>query len=236
MHPSSPVTKLLDNLLQEKSLSIASLACPHLFRYVSAALILHKRLKHLVSSTVWIIDHEALNYSDPITRFMRALFIDIDSEKGRVVMSKAPPSVYQQVIEKTKNLSFRSTMLLANLEKLANEQAAQAHWWDFWVFVRCLPGWIAKMWLVVASILHIHVCMKHDAESQCWFDVLTTSSITPYLLFVAFQYCDFRLLFDDFRLFVDDFRLCFDDFRWSFWICVIDNRARGHFGGILFDW
>ena len=127
MHPSSPVTKLLDNLLQEKSLSIASLACPHLFRYVSAALILHKRLKHLVSSTVWIIDHEALNYSDPITRFMRSLFIDIDSEKGRVVMSKAPPSVYQQVIEKTKNLSFRSTMLLANLEKLANEQAAQAH-------------------------------------------------------------------------------------------------------------
>merc|ERR1712061_349861 len=41
----------------------------------------------------------------------------IDSEKSRVVMSKAPPSVYQQVIEKTKNLSFRSTMLLSNLEK-----------------------------------------------------------------------------------------------------------------------
>jgi len=205
MHPTSHVTKLLDNLLSEKSLSIISLACPHLFRYVSAALILHKRVKHLVSSTVWIIDHEVLSYSDPITRFLRALFVDIDfdkaqlelqccaavckgdfflanhwaefeenarllifetycrihqciniemistklnmeaqdaelwivkliqgakldaridSEKGRVVMSKAPPSVYQQVIEKTKNLSFRSTMLLSNLEKLANEQAA----------------------------------------------------------------------------------------------------------------
>jgi len=205
LHPTSPVTKLLDNLLSEKSLSITSLACPHLLRYVSAALILHKRLKHLVSSTVWIIEHEALSYSDPMTRFLRALFIDIDfdkaqlelqrcaavckgdfflarhwadieenarllifetycrihqciniemistklnmeapdaelwivkliqgakldaridSEKGRVVMSKAPPSVYQQVIEKTKNLSFRSTMLLSNLEKLANEQAA----------------------------------------------------------------------------------------------------------------
>eukprot|EP00415_Alexandrium_ostenfeldii_P004627 UN4627 len=33
----------------------------------------------------------------------------IDSEKSRVIMSKAPPSVYQQVIEKTKNLAFRST-------------------------------------------------------------------------------------------------------------------------------
>jgi len=205
MHPSSPVTKILDYLLQEKTLSVISLSCPHLFRYVGAALILHKRLKHLVSSTVWIIDHEVKNYSDPITRFLRALYVEvdfdkaqlelrrcqavckgdfflanhwaefeenarllifetycrihqciniemistklnmeaqdaelwivkliqgakldarIDSEKGRVVMSKAPPSVYQQVIEKTKNLSFRSTMLIANLEKLTIEQAA----------------------------------------------------------------------------------------------------------------
>merc|ERR1719316_877884 len=46
----------------------------------------------------------------------------IDSEKSRVVMSKAPPSVYQQVIERTKNLSFRSTMLLSNLEKRENEK------------------------------------------------------------------------------------------------------------------
>merc|ERR1719284_1472342 len=46
----------------------------------------------------------------------------IDSEKSRVVMSKAPPSVYHQVIEKTKNLSFRSTMLLSNLEKREKEK------------------------------------------------------------------------------------------------------------------
>merc|ERR1712045_128271 len=46
----------------------------------------------------------------------------IDSEKSRVVMSKAPPSVYQQVIEKTKNLSRRSTMLLSNLEKREKER------------------------------------------------------------------------------------------------------------------
>jgi len=46
----------------------------------------------------------------------------IDSEKSRVVMSKAPPSVYQQVIEKTRNLPFRSTMLLSNLEKREKEK------------------------------------------------------------------------------------------------------------------
>lgn len=189
---------LMDFFLNEKSLSIISLSCPHLFRYVGACLILQKRLKHLVKETVWIIHHEQASYSDPVTRFLLALYTEmdyddaqqelqrcgqvcrydyflaqhwpdfqenarlhvfesycrihqciniqmiatklnmqaeeaelwivkliqnakldarIDSEKSRVVMTKAPPNVYQQVIEKTKNLAFRSTMLVSNLEK-----------------------------------------------------------------------------------------------------------------------
>mmetsp|Transcript_120539 Transcript_120539/g.300699 ORF Transcript_120539/g.300699 Transcript_120539/m.300699 type:complete len:459 (-) Transcript_120539:136-1512(-) len=193
-----PDQKLMDFFLNEKSLSIISLSCPHLFRYVGACLILQKRLKHLVKDTVWIIHHETASYSDPITRFLLALYTEmdyddaqhelqrceqvcqsdcflrahwnefqeharlhifesycrihqciniemissrlnmeveeaelwivkliqnaklearIDSEKSRVVMTKAPPNVYQQVIEKTKNLAFRSTMLVSNMEK-----------------------------------------------------------------------------------------------------------------------
>jgi translation initiation factor 3 subunit E len=195
--------KALDIFLHEKSLSIISISCPHVFRYVSACLILHKRLRLALKETVWIIQLESGAYSDPITRFLVALYTDldfdlaqqelqeckkvceqdfflahhwedfeenarllifetycrihqcinidmiatklnmtpgeaelwivkliqnakldarIDSEKSRVVMSKAPPSVYHQVIEKTKNLSFRSTMLLSNLEKRENEK------------------------------------------------------------------------------------------------------------------
>jgi len=198
---------LLNFFLDKESLSVISLSCPHLFRYVGACLILHKQVKHLVKESVWIIQNEKSTYSDPITRFLLALqndldfeeaqkelqqcevlckgdyflhnhwagpneleenarlfifeiycrihqFINIgmiasrlnmgeqeaemwivrliqnakldariDSEKSRVVMSKAPPSVYQQVIEKTKNLSFRSTMLYSNLEKRENERS-----------------------------------------------------------------------------------------------------------------
>lgn len=200
--PDKVDAKLLDFFLNEKSLSIISLSCPHLFRYVAACLILQKRLKHLMKDTVWIIHHESSTYTDPVTRFLLALYVEmdfdqaqielqnckevckvdyflnrhwsefeenarllifetycrihqcinirmiatrlnmeaeeaevwivkliqnakldarIDSEKSRVVMSKAPASVYQQVIEKTKNLSFRSTMLLSNLEKREKE-------------------------------------------------------------------------------------------------------------------
>jgi translation initiation factor 3 subunit E len=195
--------KLLEFFLNEKSLSIISLSCPHLFRYVGAVLILQKRLKHLVKDTVWIIHHEAASYADPVTRFLLALYADvdyddaqqelqrceqvcrgdfflaahwndfqenarlhifeaycrihqfiniqmiasklnmeaeeaelwivkliqnakldarIDSEKSRVVMTKARPDVYQQVIEKTKNLAFRSTMLVSNMEQEVRRQ------------------------------------------------------------------------------------------------------------------
>jgi translation initiation factor 3 subunit E len=201
-------TKLLEWFLDEKNLSVMSISCPHLYRYVGACLILNsKRLKHLLNSSgspVWVLKHEKHGYSDPITDFLLALYCDvdfdeaqrqllrcrvvckgdfflsrwwddyfeenarvlifetycrihqcinlemiasklnmdpeaaelwivkliqnakldarIDSAKKRVVMSKAPPNVYQQVIEKTKNLAFRSTMLLSNLEKKERHQ------------------------------------------------------------------------------------------------------------------
>jgi translation initiation factor 3 subunit E len=198
--------KPLDLLLTEKSMMIMSISCPHLFRYVSACLVLHKRLKHLLKDTVRIINHECSTYSDPVTRFLLALYVDvdfdeaqrelkqckhvfegdfflasywaefqenarllifesycrihqriniamiasklnmeaqeaelwivkliqnakldarIDSENSRVVMTKAPPNVYQQVIDKTKDLSFRSTMLLSHLDKREGEQATR---------------------------------------------------------------------------------------------------------------
>lgn len=51
----------------------------------------------------------------------------IDSEKNRVVMARANADVYHQVIEKTKNLSFRSMLLFSNLDSKQQGGAAQAH-------------------------------------------------------------------------------------------------------------
>ena len=46
-----------------------------------------------------------------------------DSELGRVVMGNNAVSPYQQVIEKTKSLSFRSQMLAMNIEKKLNQNS-----------------------------------------------------------------------------------------------------------------
>ena len=48
----------------------------------------------------------------------------IDSQSGHVILGVQPPDVYQQVIEKTKGLSFRSYVLAQNIEK-RNMQAAE---------------------------------------------------------------------------------------------------------------
>merc|ERR1712179_556677 len=53
----------------------------------------------------------------------------IDSKLGHVVMGTAAISPYQQVIEKTKNLSVRSQMLAFNIEKkLGNKQTHDNQW------------------------------------------------------------------------------------------------------------
>mmetsp|Transcript_9847 Transcript_9847/g.29291 ORF Transcript_9847/g.29291 Transcript_9847/m.29291 type:complete len:436 (-) Transcript_9847:135-1442(-) len=43
----------------------------------------------------------------------------IDAQSGHVILGLEPPDVYQQVIEKTKGLSFRSYVLAQNIEKRA---------------------------------------------------------------------------------------------------------------------
>ncbi|XP_029447760.1 eukaryotic translation initiation factor 3 subunit E isoform X2 [Rhinatrema bivittatum] len=54
----------------------------------------------------------------------------IDSKLGHVVMGNNAVSPYQQVIEKTKSLSFRSQMLAMNIEKKLNQntRAEAPHW------------------------------------------------------------------------------------------------------------
>lgn len=47
----------------------------------------------------------------------------IDSEKNRVIMLKQPNNIYAQVIERTKNIPFRSMLLFSNLEKKGEESA-----------------------------------------------------------------------------------------------------------------
>ncbi|MBZ3886461.1 Eukaryotic translation initiation factor 3 subunit E [Sciurus carolinensis] len=53
----------------------------------------------------------------------------IDSKLGHVVMGNNAVSPYQQVIEKTKSLSFRSQMLAMNIDKKLNQNRSEVPTW-----------------------------------------------------------------------------------------------------------
>ncbi|KAF8610410.1 eukaryotic translation initiation factor 3, subunit 6 [Ceratobasidium sp. AG-I] len=83
--PSGPQT-FLDMALAPAYLNTIQVACPWLLRYVSAAAVLVSRHRDEV---VRIVQVEAYQYSDPVTRFLTALYVDFDFEGAREALGAA---------------------------------------------------------------------------------------------------------------------------------------------------
>jgi len=199
-----------DLFFNDRYLNALQTNAPHLLRYLAVAVVTSPRLRGRLKELVRVIGVERANYSDPITRFLEALYTDcnfedaqqllqecaivldndfflsncasggftqdfmkharlyifetycriheridlgmlaqklgmeqiaaekwivkmvsdaqlnakIDSQSGHVILGVQPPDVYQQVIEKTKGLSFRSYVLAQNIEKRGSDMAA----------------------------------------------------------------------------------------------------------------
>jgi translation initiation factor 3 subunit E len=70
---------LVDLFFQERYLNALTTNCPHLLRYLVAALVLTaKRRRPLLHELTRIVAQEAAHYADPLTRFLKALALDSD--------------------------------------------------------------------------------------------------------------------------------------------------------------
>merc|ERR1712096_439129 len=84
--------KMMDFFLQEKSLQIISVGCTHLLRYVAALLILHKNLQESrAQELLGKIRQDCHWYSDPITKFLEALFFDVDFDSAQELLGEIGP-------------------------------------------------------------------------------------------------------------------------------------------------
>jgi len=187
---------IVDLFFQDRYLNAIQTNCPHILRYLTAAVITNKRRRNVVKDLVKVLQQESYTYRDPITEFLEDLYVNfdfeaaqvklrlceevlvndfflvacrdefmenarqcifenycrihqkidigmlaekldmkqdaaerwivnlirnarldakIDSAANHVIMGSQHPSIYQQVIEKTKGLSFRSHVLANNL-------------------------------------------------------------------------------------------------------------------------
>jgi translation initiation factor 3 subunit E len=192
---------IIDMFFTERYLNAIQTTCPHILRYLTAAVITNRRKKNVLKDLVKVIQQEGYKYRDPITEFVESLFVSfdfegaqkklrecgavlmndfflvschdefienarlfifetycrihqridigmlaeklnmdqesaerwivnlirnarldakIDSANNHVIMGSQHPSIYQQVIEKTKGLSFRSHVLSQNILTVAN--------------------------------------------------------------------------------------------------------------------
>lgn len=53
-------------------------SCPHILRYLAAAVITHKQRRHYMKELVRLIEQESYNYRDPITEFVKCLYVNFN--------------------------------------------------------------------------------------------------------------------------------------------------------------
>lgn len=52
--------------------------CPHILRYLTAAVITHRQRRNCMKELVRFIQQESYNYRDPITEFVKCLYVNFD--------------------------------------------------------------------------------------------------------------------------------------------------------------
>lgn len=71
---------LVDLFTQDRYLTAIQMCAPHLLRYLVVAVLVGKKRTRLLKDLVRIISQERYEYSDPITEFVRCLYVDYDFE------------------------------------------------------------------------------------------------------------------------------------------------------------
>ncbi|KAF9020212.1 hypothetical protein BDZ89DRAFT_1164308 [Hymenopellis radicata] len=95
-HPQGR-TLLLETFLSPIYLNTIQTACPWILRYLTAAAILSRkasvsgsssRVRHAVREVVKIIQMEEYQYSDPVTNFLKELYVEFDFESAQKELAR----------------------------------------------------------------------------------------------------------------------------------------------------
>lgn len=106
-HPQGR-TLLLDTFLSPTYLNTIQTSCPWILRYIAAAAILSRKaaagistpagaaatpisskVRHAIKEVVKVIQTEEYQYSDPVTNFLKELYIEFDFEAAQRELGKA---------------------------------------------------------------------------------------------------------------------------------------------------
>jgi translation initiation factor 3 subunit E len=132
---------LLDFFHHERTWQVIQIACPHLLRYIIAGSIVTKR--RFPKEIVKMVDQESYTYSDPVTKFVEALYGQTDFETAETHLAQCGPLFDQDpflhlvkdlFLENCRSLIFElfcklhnciDTQLLASKLNVSNEKSEE---------------------------------------------------------------------------------------------------------------
>eukprot|EP01120_Amphizonella_sp_Union-15-10_P007861 TRINITY_DN2710_c0_g1_i2.p1 TRINITY_DN2710_c0_g1~~TRINITY_DN2710_c0_g1_i2.p1 ORF type:complete len:458 (-),score=97.97 TRINITY_DN2710_c0_g1_i2:87-1403(-) len=74
--------RFVDLIFSERYMNTVQTTCPHILRYLTAAVVTNKKRKTYLKNLVDVIEQES-SYKDPITEFIEALYIKFDFETAQ---------------------------------------------------------------------------------------------------------------------------------------------------------
>jgi translation initiation factor 3 subunit E len=80
---------LIDMFLHDRYVTAIQLCAQHLLRYLAVAAVVNKRRRNVLKDLIRIIAQEQYEYSDPITEFLRCLFVDFDFDGAQEQLGRA---------------------------------------------------------------------------------------------------------------------------------------------------
>lgn len=127
-HPEGR-TLLLETFLTPAYLNTIQTACPWVLRYLAAAAILARkatasapRLRHALKEVVKVVVMEEYQYQDPITLFLKELFVEFDFEGAQKMLGQA-----EQVVGEDFFLNEFKDEFLDNARYLISEAYCRIH-------------------------------------------------------------------------------------------------------------
>ncbi|KAI3430214.1 hypothetical protein D9Q98_004812 [Chlorella vulgaris] len=79
---------LIDLFMQDRYLTAIQLTSQHLLRYLAVAVVVNKRRRNVLNDLKRVVAQEAYEYSDPVTEFVRCLFVEYDFEGAQEQLAK----------------------------------------------------------------------------------------------------------------------------------------------------
>ena len=84
---------LMELLISEKYLNTIQTNCPHILRYLTAAVIIEKGRRNMIRDLVKVIQQESYSYTDPVTDFIKCLYVNFDFEGAQSLLQKCEDTI-----------------------------------------------------------------------------------------------------------------------------------------------